>query len=69
MNNSDSTAASGTLCQNCRSKEMYHSSPGQEDDQFSSGIYWCAKTQDAFGPDGQPAGKSECCAGRSCYIS
>jgi hypothetical protein len=69
MNHSDSTTASGSPCQYCRSKEMYHSPPGQEEDPFSSGIYWCAKTQDAFGPDGLPAGKSECCTGRSCYIS
>jgi len=57
------------LCRNLRSKEMYYQSPGQEEeDEFSSGIYWCSKTQEAFGPDGQPVAKSRCCAGRACYV-
>jgi len=47
---------------------MYYESPGEEEDQFSSGIYWCGKTQEGFGPDGQAASKTECCNGRSCYI-
>ena len=55
-------------CQKLRSKEMYHEAPGHEDDQFSSGIYWCLKTQEGFGPDGEPAGRAECCAGRACYV-
>ena len=56
------------LCRNLRSKEMYHQSPGQAEDEFASGIYWCSKTCENFGPDSQPVGKSECCAGRSCYV-
>ena len=55
-------------CRNLRSKEMYYESPGQEEDEFASGVYWCGKTQENFGPDGQPASKSECCAGRACYV-
>ena len=51
-----------------RSKEMYYQSHGQEDDAFSSGVFWCGKTQENFGPDGQPVSKTECCAGRSCYV-
>jgi hypothetical protein len=43
----------------------YH---GQVEDQFASGVYWCSKTQENFGPDGEPAGKTDCCAGRSCYV-
>ena len=42
--------------------------PGQAEDEFSSGIYWCGKTSENFGPDRQPVGKTECCAGRSCYV-
>ena len=55
-------------CRNLRSKEMYYQSPGQEDDPYSSGLCWCTRTQESFGPDGAPAGKGECCAGRSCYV-
>lgn len=56
-------------CRHLRSKEMYHQSYGQEDDEFSSGLYTCMKTQENFGPDGQPVGKTECCSGRSCHLS
>jgi len=55
-------------CRNLRSKEMYYAY-GEADDEFSSGCFWCAKTQEGFGPDGEPAGKAECCNGRQCYIS
>lgn len=55
-------------CRSLRSKEMYYQSPGEEDDEFASGVFWCGKTQEGFGPDGQPASKSECCNGRGCYI-
>ncbi|HEY2952378.1 MAG TPA: hypothetical protein VGK40_07340 [Verrucomicrobiae bacterium] len=56
-------------CRHLRSKEMYYQSPGQEDDAFSSGIYWCTQTHEAVGPDSQPCGKKECCAGRNCFVS
>jgi len=49
-------------CCNLRSKAMYY---GGEDDD---GVFWCAKTEENVGPDGQPAGKTECCNGRSCYV-
>ena len=52
-------------CRHLRSKEMYYQAT--DDSSFASGACWCLKTQEAFGPDGQPAGKAECCAGRSCY--
>jgi len=55
-------------CRNLRSKEMYYAY-GEPDDEYSSGVFWCAKTQEGFGPDGQPVSKLECCNGRSCYIS
>lgn len=54
-------------CQKLRSKEMYHEGYGREEDSFSSGLYWCMQTHEAFGPDGQPVGKKECCAGRTCF--
>jgi hypothetical protein len=56
-------------CPNLRCKEMYHQAPGQEDDQFSSRLYWCTRTSENFGPDGQPVGKAECCRERPCFGS
>jgi hypothetical protein len=55
-------------CRNLRSKEMYYQSYGSVDDEFSSGIYWCGKTQENFGPDGEPCNKSDCCSKRTCFI-
>ena len=55
-----------TPCRYLRNKEMYYGQ--QDDDEFASGLCWCDKTQEAVGPDGAPAAKLECCAGRSCYV-
>jgi hypothetical protein len=55
-------------CRHLRSKEMFHSATGAPDDEFSSGVYWCQKTCEAFGPDGELADKTRCCNGRSCYL-
>jgi hypothetical protein len=54
-------------CQNLRSKEMYYQGADQQDDEFSSGVYWCMLTHENFGPDGQPTGRKECCDGRGCF--
>jgi hypothetical protein len=57
-------------CRFLRSKEMFYEQPATEsDDPFASGTFWCARTQEAFGPDGEAAGKSECQCGRSCYFA
>lgn len=58
-----------TQCKCLRSKEMYYEPPGEEEDEFSSGIYWCTETHEGFGPDGEPVGKHECGSKRSCYLS
>jgi len=64
-----STAAKLQIpCRHLRSKEMYYQSPGRAEDEFSGGVYWCGKTHENFGPDAQPVTKSECCAGRLCYV-
>ena len=68
MNTEETAVKIRIPCQHLRNKEMYYQEPGQEDDQFSSGLFWCGKTHEGFGPDGQPASKNECCMGRSCYI-
>ena len=69
MNPPESTPQFQIPCRHLRSKEMYYQDSAPENDEFSSGLFWCGKTQESFGPDGQAAGKIECCTGRSCYVS
>jgi len=69
MSTPENSSTSKPRCRHLRNKEMYYQAHGQEDDEFASGIHWCAKTQESFGPDGQPADKVDCCAGRTCYVS
>jgi hypothetical protein len=68
MSSPENSAKFEVRCRHLRNKEMYYHSHGQEEDEFASGIHWCAKTQEAFGPDGEPTGKTDCCAGRACYV-
>jgi hypothetical protein len=73
MNTSETTptslpsAAMPLPCRYLRCKEMYYQ--GSEDDAFAGGAYWCNRTQEPFGPDGEPCGKKECCANRTCYVT
>ena len=55
-------------CRHLRSKEMYYQDFGAPDDQYASGIFWCGRTQESFGPDGHSCGKVECGGQRSCYL-
>lgn len=66
-NTSSSEPQFGTACQHLRCKEMFYDEPGDDGD-FSGSVYWCGKTQEAFGPDGEAAEKRECLPGRSCYL-
>ena len=68
MNEAENSPHLQLPCRHLRSKEMYYQSASQAEDEFSSGIYWCGKTCENFGPDGRPATKTECCAGRVCYV-
>ena len=54
-------------CKHIRSKEMYHQAEMLADDSYSSGIFWCKRTHETFGPDGEPVEKVECKAGRACF--
>lgn len=56
-------------CRHLRSKEMYYQEYGAPEDEFSSGIYWCGKTQENFGPDGEPCSKGHCSGERACYLA
>lgn len=69
MNTPDPAPQFQIPCRNLRSKEMFYQPPGSDDDQFSSGLFWCSRTQESFGPDGQPVGKTDCCSGRPCFGS
>jgi len=67
-NDQTSETALQIHCRHLRSKEMYYQDYGQADDEFSSGIYWCGKTQENFGPDGEPCSKGEKYSERACYV-
>jgi hypothetical protein len=54
-------------CKCLRSKDMYYGAPGAEPEQDGGGAFWCLKTHEAFGPDGQPASREECAQTRECY--
>ena len=55
-------------CKYLRCKEMFHEDPGQPEDNFTSGDFWCSKTHEAFGPDGNAAEQTECKPARSCFV-
>lgn len=57
----------GLPCRYLRCKEMYYGA--SEDDAAASGVYWCDRTQEPFGPDGEVCGRKQCCANRTCYVS
>ncbi len=67
MNPTDETARFRIPCRHLRNKEMYYNAP--DDDAYASGAFWCARTHECFGPDGQAADKADCREGRSCYLS
>lgn len=55
-------------CKCLRSKEMFYGEAAGEDSLFAGGVYWCTRTQDALGPDGQPVERQECMESRTCYL-
>ncbi len=55
METTETAAQNQVPCRYLRSKEMYYQ--GQEDDEYASGLYWCHRTQESFGPDGAACGK------------
>ena len=54
-------------CKHMRSKEMYYQSDQRDGDEYSGGIYWCAKSHETFGPDGGAVQRSECTPDRACF--
>ncbi|MFK7960320.1 MAG: hypothetical protein AB8G96_07315 [Phycisphaerales bacterium] len=43
--------------------------PGMTDDSSSTRVFWCAATQDALGPDGEPVDPDACGGGRHCFVA
>jgi hypothetical protein len=54
-------------CKFLRSKEMYYGEQSREDGLCGGGVFWCSRTQEGFGPDGQPVERAECCETRPCF--
>lgn len=55
-------------CRYLRTNKMFHGAPDEQLDDSDAG-YWCEKTRETFGPDGECVGKSDCGSDRSCYLS
>ena len=60
-----------TACQSIRHKLMYvddrHATPGMVDDSSDTRIFFCVKTQDSLGPDGEAVSQTDCKKNRSCF--
>ena len=64
-------------CMNLRHKLMYcderQARAGQVDDSSDTRVFYCVKTQESLGPDGEVVGVKECQGGngaaRSCYVA
>lgn len=54
-------------CRCMRSKEMFYESDPYAEDLYTGGAFWCTKTLEAFGPDGDAVDSQECGPGRKCY--
>jgi hypothetical protein len=64
---SSATQSAQLPCRHLRCKEMYYQAP--DDDEYASGQFWCNRTQDVIGPDGETCDKKQCCANRTCYVT
>ena len=56
-------------CRYLRTNKMFHGAPDEEIDESEAGMFWCEKTRETFGPDGECVGKSDCGSDRSCYLT
>lgn len=60
-------------CLKLRHKLMYVDQrqciPGLVDDSSDTRIFFCAKSQESLGPDGEPVGPGDCTPGRGCYCA
>lgn len=60
-------------CTNLRHKMMYiddrQRQVGMVDDSSDTRVFWCKKTQESLGPDGESVSAKLCSSGRGCYCS
>ncbi|MFO0826761.1 MAG: hypothetical protein U0572_01320 [Phycisphaerales bacterium] len=60
-------------CHHLRHKMMYvdhrQSVRGMVDDSSDTRVYFCIKSQESLGPDGQPVHPSDCTPDRGCYAN
>ena len=60
-------------CMKLRHKLMYidarHTQRGVVDDSSETRIFWCSKTQDSLGPDGEQVNPECCSASRTCFCN
>ena len=54
-------------CRYLRTNKMFHGTPEEFMEESDAG-YWCEKTRETFGPDGEFAGNRDCHPDRSCYL-
>jgi hypothetical protein len=58
-------------CTNIRHKLMYcdarHQVPGYVDDSSDTRVFFCSKTGDVLGPDGEAVSPDDCEGGRECF--
>lgn len=58
-------------CTSLRHKMMYvddrQSVRGLVDDSSNTRIYFCVKSQESLGPDGEPVSPTDCTTARACY--
>ncbi len=58
-------------CQSIRHKLMYvderHATPGLVDDSSDTRVFFCVKTQESLGPDGEAVSPTDCRPERACY--
>lgn len=55
-------------CGDLRSKGMYINAGLPEDQAVTGdGHFWCLRTMESYGPDGEGIGRRECGPGRDCY--
>ena len=54
-------------CRHLRSKEMFYDTGTPQEEQSTSGDFWCTHTSRCLGPDDKPASDEDCGPERSCY--
>jgi hypothetical protein len=42
--------------------------PGFVDDNSTTRVFLCTRTQEVIGPDGQPVSPADCSSSRECYL-